>query len=83
MFSSGLEELLMVDPAGEVFRAAGRQQGDRLAPELDDWSRIDLVNSGGMTDWCGLTPWLRRSCELLATRPEINARCSGAHLQRT
>ncbi|CAK0853143.1 unnamed protein product, partial [Prorocentrum cordatum] len=85
-FRSALEELLAADPAGEVFRAVGLQQGDRLAREPEDWSRVDLVNSGGMTDWCGLTPWLRRSCELLATRSEINSRCetylAGAALAR-
>jgi len=84
VFRAGLEALLAEDAAGERFRAAALQQTN-TAPHFLDWSRLKLVHSGGTSELCKL-PFLRSSCDLLATRPEIGPRCrtelSGASLAR-
>lgn len=76
VFREDLAELLAVDPGGDLFRAVARQQADQLARREEDWSRLDLVNGAGPSEWCKMLPQLRRSCSLLAVRPEINERCT-------
>eukprot|EP00929_Paragymnodinium_shiwhaense_P119088 TRINITY_DN90976_c0_g1_i1.p1 TRINITY_DN90976_c0_g1~~TRINITY_DN90976_c0_g1_i1.p1 ORF type:complete len:284 (+),score=50.38 TRINITY_DN90976_c0_g1_i1:597-1448(+) len=85
-FRRNLQALLALEQHGEIFRVAAEQQPDQLSKGPQDWARIDLVNSGGPTQWCRLLPQLRETCELLAPRPEINENCetylAGAALAR-
>ncbi|CAJ1389312.1 unnamed protein product [Effrenium voratum] len=83
IFKAGLEAFLQDDP-GRHFGAAARFQSG-LTPRSQDWARIKLIHSGGQSELCKL-PYLKRSCELLADRPEIGPRCgtylSGASIAR-
>eukprot|EP00933_Yihiella_yeosuensis_P074541 TRINITY_DN8348_c4_g1_i1.p1 TRINITY_DN8348_c4_g1~~TRINITY_DN8348_c4_g1_i1.p1 ORF type:complete len:485 (+),score=97.90 TRINITY_DN8348_c4_g1_i1:208-1455(+) len=85
-FRKGLEALLEADPFGQLFRAVALQQQSEMSPGREDWVRLDLVNAGGISDLCNAAPLLRPSCELLATRPEIDSHCTtylaGAALAR-
>ena len=46
-----------------------------LTPRHDDWSRLNLVNSEGQSEFYRLVPALQPTCELLAARPEVNEKC--------
>lgn len=83
-FREALDGLLEADPEEHQFAAAARFQSG-LTPRNLDWARLKLVHSGGEGDLCNL-PYMRASCALLSSRPEIGPRCgtflSGASLAR-
>ncbi|CAK9079694.1 unnamed protein product [Durusdinium trenchii] len=84
-FRQSLEDLLELDPNGEIFEALASQQQSEMAPRRNAWVRLDLVHGGGFAELCAL-PALQPSCDILAQRPEIDGNCStylaGAALAR-
>ncbi|CAE7940214.1 Asphd2, partial [Symbiodinium sp. KB8] len=79
------DALLQADPEGYLFEEVARQQPSEMAPSRAGWVRLDLINGAGFGQLCSLAA-LRPSCELLASRPEINGNCTaylaGAALAR-
>lgn len=81
-FRRDLERILAVDPQGTLFQMASRLGQEENAPKYEDWVRLYLVEGGHKTGFCslGVSPespsgLLMESCDLLASRPELDTRC--------